>query len=147
MLADGKVLVVGGSNGVELASAELYDPGTGTWSLTGSMTTTRAAHTTTRLADGGVLVAGGLMNFNTYLASAEIYDPATGVWTATGSMSIRREGHTATLLSDGKVLVAGGYMPGDTAACELYDPATGTWSPTGSMVAERRPATRWLSPG
>jgi hypothetical protein len=137
LLANGKVLAVGGDgdNG-NLASAELYDPATGTWSLTGSMTTTRVAHTMTRLADGRVLVAGGLMNFNTYLSSAEIYDPATGVWTATGSMSVKREDFTATLLSNGKVLVAGGYLFGD-ASCELYDPASGTWSPTGSMNAER----------
>ena len=42
LLHHGKVLVAGGDNGcVALASAELYDPSTGTFSPTGSMTTPR----------------------------------------------------------------------------------------------------------
>jgi hypothetical protein len=58
LLLDGRVLVAGGgSNGT---SAELYDPATGTWSPTGSMSVGRAGFTATRLADGRVLVAGGL---------------------------------------------------------------------------------------
>ena len=51
LLVNGKVLVGGGFNGLRLASAELYDPPTGTWTLTGSMTDARNLHTTTRLAD------------------------------------------------------------------------------------------------
>ena len=38
-LSDGKILVAGGSDatGAALASAEIYDPATGHWTLTGSM--------------------------------------------------------------------------------------------------------------
>lgn len=59
-LQNGKVLVMGGLNGIgnDLASAELYDPATGTWSLTGSMHTARYSHTATLLNNGEVLVAG-----------------------------------------------------------------------------------------
>jgi galactose oxidase-like protein len=62
LLTNGKVLVAGGldaSNGY-LASAELYDPASGTWTATGSLGTARAFHTATLLTNGKVLVAGGV---------------------------------------------------------------------------------------
>ena len=61
LLPNGKVLVAGGYSGSgSLASAELYDPATGTWSATGSLGTARDHHTATLLPNGKVLVAGGL---------------------------------------------------------------------------------------
>jgi Kelch motif len=85
----------------------------GTWTATGSLTTTRIDHTATLLSNGKVLVAGGFVGTlpNPVLASAELYDPATGAWSATGSMVHARHLHTATLLHDGRVLVAGGAGP------------------------------------
>src|SRR5437868_4593788 len=49
LLPNGKVLVVGGSNGGSLASAELYDPATGTWAPTGSLGMAREHFTATLL--------------------------------------------------------------------------------------------------
>ena len=135
----GKVLVAGGSDkggGTSKTSAELFDPGTGTWSLTGSLNHERDTHTATLLPNGKVLVAGGDDN-GVPLSSAELYDPATGMWSQTGSMSQARDSHTATLLPNGKVLVAGGHGAGSLSSAELYDPATGTWSQTGSMGQAR----------
>ncbi len=101
------MLVAGGrdSGKVELASAELYDPATGTWSATGSLNTARYDHTATLLSNGKVLVAGGNPD---ELDSAELYDPATGTWSATDSLNDGRADHVETLLPNGMVLVAGG---------------------------------------
>jgi hypothetical protein len=133
LLADGKVLIAGGwtpegtgSTGGAVSSAELYDPSTGTFSRTGSMTTNRQGHTATLLADGRVLIAGGA----NFAASAELYEPATGTFTATGAMLKPRSGHVAALLPNGKVLVAGG---GVEASAEIYDPISGTFAPTADM--------------
>ncbi len=60
LLPNGKVLVAGGDNCETLASAELYDPASGTWTTTGSLATARYGHTATLLPNGKVLVAGGL---------------------------------------------------------------------------------------
>jgi hypothetical protein len=82
VLLDGRVLVAGGfsSNGKPLASAELYDPASGTWSATASMVAVRLGCTATVLPDGKVLVAGGLgvSGDSETLASAELYDPGSG---------------------------------------------------------------------
>jgi RHS repeat-associated protein len=148
LLPDGRVLVTGGSDGEyggnALASAELYDPATGTWTTTGAMNTARREHTATLLSSGRVLVAGGQAGSGR-LASAELYDPATEQWAIVSPMSTARAIHTATLLSSGKVLVAGGGLDGELAAtAELYDPATQSWSATESMNEPRRRHTATL---
>jgi hypothetical protein len=148
LLPDGKVLVAGGrvafGNGAwgdnAQSSAELYDPSSGKFTPTGSMTMPRESQTATLLNSGKVLIAGGV-NFNstgvqTFLGSAELYDPWTGMFTATGSMKAARTALTATLLSSGKVLL-GSYFNynsqnnDDLERAELYDPESGTFSLTG----------------
>jgi len=154
-LPDGKVLVAGGEadlrtgNPVELASAELYDPDTGTWTRTGSMAATRFGHTATLLSNGEVLVAGGA-GFAPGaticcdpLAAAELYDPATGTWTVTGTMTTPRVDQTAVLLPDGRALVLGGA---DAGAAEVYDPGSGTWTRTGNMPTPRSDFSATLLP-
>jgi hypothetical protein len=73
LLPSGKVLVAGGGNddNLSLASAELHDPASGTWTAAGSLATARSFHTATLLPNGKVLVAGGSRLSGT-LASAEL---------------------------------------------------------------------------
>jgi len=83
LLPNGKVLVAAGEDSSFnfLASAELYDPATGSWTATGSLATPRANHTATLLPNGKVLAAGGADI--SVLGSAELYDVGlgfNGVW-------------------------------------------------------------------
>jgi N-acetylneuraminic acid mutarotase len=144
LLPDGRVLVAGGvssGDGVftPVASAELYDPGSGSWTRTGSMGTKREGASATLLLDGRVLVAGGSAptgnNAGEPVSSAELYDPGTGTWTPTGGMIHAAGGSGATLLDDGSVLVVG--FNELTASVELYDPATGSWTATTTPLPLR----------
>ena len=142
LLPNGKVLAAAGVDGVngDNRTAELYDPATGTWTPTGSLTQARYNHTATLLPNGKVLVAGGDDS-----GTSELYDPALGTWTSTGSLVNARGQHTASLLPNGKVLVAGGADCCNLlASAELYDPATGIWTLTGSLTAARYHLTATL---
>ena len=142
LLQDGKVLVAGGCGDPEcfsyLGSAELYDPNTGVWRVTGDLSTPREAHTATLLPNGNVLAAGG--DDRSVLNGAELYNPATGRWSYTGNLNSGRVGHTATLLPNGQVLVTAGIGADNahaTSSAELYDLATGQWNTTASLNTSR----------
>ena len=145
LLTNGLVLLAGGFNPTYLTSAELYNPATGTFSVTGSLNFARAYHTATLLPNGQVLVAGG--QSPTPLTSAELYNPATGTWTVTASLNFARSQHTATLLPNGQVLLAGGASSSaNPASTELYNPATGIWTATGNLNTPRYDHTATLLP-
>ena len=149
LLPNGLVLLAGGvgDHSVPITTAELYDPATGTWSMTGYLQTARYDHTATVLPNGMVLVAGGHDSDFVPIASAELYDPASGIWSFTGSLVDEHARHTATLLTNGLVLVASGLnFAGFTKDAELYDPASGTWSVTGSLNTARAEFTATLLP-
>ena len=149
LLNDGRVLVVGGSDGFDtLASAELYDPASGSWTAVGRMTVARYNHTTTLLLDGTVLVTGGINNAGKILAASEIFDPGAATWHTVGRLATARAGHTATLLPDGLLLVAGGSSSYGHAtplrSAELFDPKSGSWTPARPMIDARFGATATL---
>src|ERR1700687_5140048 len=125
LLQNGKVLLVGGSqaDGFHLgssSSAELYDPQTNSWSTAASMRTPRSFHTATLLADGRVLVVGGVEASSevsgNVVGSAELYDPAVDAWSPAAPLFGARAKHAAILLADQRVLVFGGAGGGGAAA-------------------------------
>jgi len=143
LLKDGRVLVVGGSsagrypNNVIEASAEIYDPATGRFATTGSMSTARHKLAAALLPDGRVLVAGGSDNrdWRGQYTSAEIYDPANGRFSNAGDMHFKRFKlmHAMVLLPDGKVLIAGG-----AEQPEIYDAAARSFQTVDGAVGDSR---------
>src|SRR5213596_2817409 len=139
LLRDGRVLLVGGTDGVEpLASLEIYDPTTRTFSPAPSaLAVVRQDHTTTLLPDGRILVVGG-SNASGALDSAEIYDPTAGTVSPAAPLNVPRTLASAALLLDGTVLVAGGQTTSeDLDSAEVYDAATNTfaWLPAAMGTA------------
>ena len=150
VLQDGKVLIAGGfkkgpdgHSQIYSQSAELFDPKTRKFTSTKNMNVARAGHTATLLADGRVLIAGGV-NSEGLTASAEVYDPSLGAFIPVATMSVGREGFTATRLQNGDVLLAGGGDRTATASAELFHAGTNKFSSTGSMSVPRAAHTATL---
>jgi len=153
LLPGGKVLVAGGCTSYNVngcvavtTAAELYNPATGTWRLTGALRAARMAMSATVLTTGKALIAGGQTAASDALGSSELYNPATGTFNLTGRLITARSGHTATLLKSGFVLMAGGENANGTSTlkAEVYNPATGTFTATGNMPSNRQEHTAVL---
>lgn len=109
LLADGRVLIIGGSDERDgrgaYRNAEVFNPTTGTSTAVGAMNEARykLQGTAVLLNNGKVLIAGGANR-------AEVFDPATNTFSfAAGSLGTMRLFATATLLKNGQVLITGGY--------------------------------------
>jgi N-acetylneuraminic acid mutarotase len=149
LLSSGKVLVVGGQVGPvpfsSLASAEIYDPTTNSWSAAAPMIVSRAGQSAILLQDGRVLVVGGITVavregglFPNIATDAEIYDASANRWSTTAPMGFDRLGQTATLLADGRVLVAGGQDGATTfRSTEIYNPTEDRWISAAPMGVGR----------
>ncbi len=147
LLTNGMVLITGGldTGGTALATAELFDPGTGIFTAIGSsMRYARAYHSATLLSDGEVLISGGSVRG---IWPAELFDPSTGAFTAINSMKTPFARGTATLLNGGAVLVAGGLsgrwgIP--QASAELFELSGRSFIDTGSLMTARGEQTATL---
>lgn len=117
LLKSGKVLIAGGHKGRRadikiFSSAEIFDPASGRFTTTGSLTKIHHKHDAVLLADGKVLITGGAdeRDGRGAYSSAEIYNPSTGTFSSINNMNITRYKHngTSVLLKNGNVLIAGG---------------------------------------
>jgi N-acetylneuraminic acid mutarotase len=89
LLPDGDVLVTGGygcthERCAHLSSAELYDPGTGSWREAGSMRHAREYHSATLLPSGQAFVVGGSSRCTGKMC---VPNPSTEVYVNTGPRS------------------------------------------------------------
>lgn len=108
-LQDGRVLITGGFTTYHAGpdqlgtdTAEIYNPATGLFQVTGSMAVARWLHTATLLPNGTVLVVGDSL-------VSELYDPVAKSFSPSASIETNRSGHSETLLQNGNVLVIGGF--------------------------------------
>lgn len=139
------VLAVGGSNGSnDLATAEFFNPSTGSWTTVSSLATARASLAAAPATIGGVagVLAVGGGSGNTPFATAEFYNPSTGSWTAVASMSTARmelAAAPATIGGSAGVLAIGGSRGGGyfLATAEFYNPSTGGWTVVAPMPTAR----------
>ena len=147
-LRDGRALMTGGLTGEEdgpsaYSSSYTFDPSTRSWSRSGLMHTARAGSAAAVLADGRVLVAGGLyidkqnQGSPRALDTSEIWDPTRNAWSQTGRLGRARIGASAVTLSDGRVLIVGGLPDAranvSLATAEIFDPSTEQWSAAGEL--------------
>ena len=143
-LQNGMILIAGGQGpgSGTLASAELYNPATGTFTATGSLIHARYLHTATLLNNGMVLIVGGFSSGDVR-DDSELYNPATGEFTATGSLITARVWHTANVITTGanagNVVVIGGQSGsgGTLSSAEIYNVSTGTFTAAGNLTHAR----------
>ena len=150
-----RVLVAGGRNrpihgDASTSSAELYDPGTGTWTQTGSMHGPRGGHTATAASDGSVLVSGGSFG----VAAREPVSHAPSCTTRAAGLGLppricSRARHWSHRHAAPMARCSSWAAPTAThSAAELYDPGSGTWTATGyrshvDAWIHGHPVARW----
>ena len=137
LLADGQILIAGGSNATApvfepLASAEIFDPRTGRSRPVADMSVARSGHVAVPLPDGRVLIAGGEVNCTASgqcgipQLSAEIFDPVTSRFTSSPAKlgpilpRAREWPPAAALLADGRLVFIG-----PKRVVTIVDPVTG----------------------
>ncbi len=104
------------------------------------MAVNRAAHQSTALSNGQVLVSGGCAQRGCKIIhrSAELYDPATNSFSAAGKMIEARVSHAAAQLADGRILITGGWNGKEaTKSAELYDSNTNSFTSISAMSIAR----------
>lgn len=138
-----------------LATAELFDPATGTWSTTGPMHYARFGAAMVTLRDGRVLIVGSAQGTSVSgggeveandaaLFTAELYDPRTDRFALTGGLPQRQPDRgtpygatagTLVALPDGGALLVANDLEWKHAGSDTrsfrYDVRTGTWSEVG----------------
>lgn len=160
-LADGKVLVVGGSeldardpnNGRwSTSDTAVWDPKLDTWTTAKAPAEPRSQHTATLLPDGRVVIAGGKLDFGPAL-KAEVFDPATNAFTSGGKLVRPRIFHAAVVANNKLAIIGGTSVDWRTTpngkeesndlldSIEVWDAATKTWKASAKLDHARANAT------
>ncbi len=129
LLTDGRAMAIGGwqrdasDSGDGPLFAEILDPDTNEWTLTGPLPRRQGLGGKVVMADGRVLVTGGWLNGPGNLALTLIFEPDSGEWTqgvpGTGT------GHQSVVLPDGRVAVVGHHPT--RLSIPIYDPVSDSW--------------------
>lgn len=156
-LPDGGALAVGGCSypqnqpGVTaLAAAELFNPGTARWTSTRPLPEGRCSPSAVGLADGRVLVVGGVVTQSNGFGTSPnplLFDSRTGAWASAGSAiasggfpipgpaGIAPPASAPVVLRDGRVFLpavqAGptrGRVTTIVVGGQLFNPSTGDWT-------------------
>jgi len=104
------------------------------------MAVNRAAHQSTALGNGQVLVSGGCAQRGCKIIhrSAELFNPSNNSFSAAGKMTEPRVSHAATQLPDGSVLIVGGWNGREAiTSAEIYDPNTNSFTSISAMSVAR----------
>lgn len=145
-LVDGRVLVVGGAGwgatggatNTPSASADLFDPTSGTFAATAHpLTAARAGIRAALAGDARVIITSGGD------ATADLYDPTTDTFTSLALLASHTEGF-ALRMRDGRVMVGAG--DGGVTACEIFDPAQNKFIPAAPLNQGRSMLTAHLLP-
>ena len=134
-LPDRTIMVIGGAGGTNgdtsLSTAEVFNPGDGSWTAAGALTGSRSGHVAAAFPDGRVLVAGGeslTRGARRSLNTAEIFTLEKREWRSAGTMNCPRSEASAALLGDGSVIVvagdfaAPGQQPDPKGCADRYRP-------------------------
>jgi hypothetical protein len=135
LLPNGRFFVAGNTTG----ASEIYDPTSGTWSVSAS------PFFAPQPLDGGILLPNGRVLIAGQ--NSGIYDPVAGFWSSTGPMQLPRFSHAISVSTKGEALVSGGFAGGSyQTACELYNSSSNTWRTTTPMTTARGNHTSTLLP-
>ncbi len=147
LLADGRVLIVGGADESYTSTSKatlIFDPASGGFSKGPDMAESREGAKATLLYDGRVLIVagyyyvGGIGSTNNNVELIDVSNPLAG-----SSAALYQDPATSTRLYDGRVLVAGGGSYSSGANCitpavpEVFDPAKEMFTPVGRMATQR----------
>jgi hypothetical protein len=143
VLPDGRIFIAGGhdhntgskQSAVGVAETDFYDPTTRTWAPGPLLTQKRWYPTAVSLANGKVLIFGGLESTDLASDAVDEYDSVTNTMrqlpaTATQPLGTYPRMH---LMPNGQLLLSG---PAREAA--WFDPATSSWRNGGAMLFGRR---------
>ena len=135
LLADGRVLIVGGwarEGTTSLTEAEMFDPTTGTFQPAGTLQGSAIL-----LPDGRVLIDGGGDAPSNVTVGVQIFDPATGSRTPGPAMPLPHA--VPIVLPDGDILITGGQdgRQHGLSSTVIYDPGSGDWRPGPEMDTPR----------